>query len=144
MGKRYRAMQHGEAQRADVTRDVYVLDKLRDGLPDPTVEASYNINLIITPIASGTWLSPQVAKQLLERNRLPEGATITLLEEKVSDEAETPAAEPLVAEPTGEELPEADQLWRGQTAKVYTLRRKPIEITFSDGGVADADRDETG
>ncbi len=42
MGKRYRAMQHGDALRSDVSKDVYVLDKLRAGLPEMAENGSGN------------------------------------------------------------------------------------------------------
>jgi hypothetical protein len=84
-----RQARNGDLPRTDAVKDVQMLDRVRTGLIEQGVSNAVNgigsINFIITPIASGTYLSREAVNDL--DGRLPDDAVIQLIEV-----GETPSA----------------------------------------------------
>ena len=118
MCKTFRAVKNGDLPRADGVRDVAMLDRIRDGMPEHTASGTFTgtVHYNIVPVVSGTWFSPEACKTLLDTGRLPEGATITLLEPK-------PDAPKLLMVPEPDQPPQDPD--KSYIEKVVTLRRKP-------------------
>jgi hypothetical protein len=74
----------GEAPRGDVTKDVFVLDKLRAGLPEIRAENSGGgggtVVINICPIASGTFFTKEACEHLRLTGQLPPDALIHLID----------------------------------------------------------------
>jgi hypothetical protein len=100
MGKRYVAAQHGELDRSDLTRDIFALDKIRAGIPE-TVDAEVVQcigDIVIMPIAAGTFFDRAAIGHLAKTRQLPPGAVTPLIDPNAPSDPHIP--EPQIEAPS--------------------------------------------
>ena len=112
---------NNEITPAYAARRIDWLTKLLNTMPEtpPEVADYQHPGFNICPMVSGTWLSSEACKTLVDTNRLPEGSTITLIEPR-------PDASKLDLVPEPVQPPEDPD--KDYIEKVVTLRRKPEKV----------------